>query len=78
MSTTHEITILDQNGDSKHVWDADNEIEVEAMRKLFADYKAKGYAAYAVEGKEGTKGKLIREFDPELERIIFAPQMRGG
>lgn len=74
-STLH---VLDSTGDTKLMWDRNNEDEVDAARKMFDDLKRKQYIAYKAEGKEGKKGEVINRFDPEAERIILAPRMVGG
>jgi hypothetical protein len=65
-------------GDVKVMWDRTKKIEVDAMRKLFADLRAKGYAAYTVDDDTGNKGNVVREFDPDAERFIMIPPMAGG
>lgn len=71
--------VMDQvAGDVKVMWDRTKKIEVDAMRKLFADLRSKGYAAYTVNDKDGNKGTVVREFDPDLERLIMIPPMAGG
>jgi hypothetical protein len=76
--TTGELAVMDHTGDMKIIWSSDNEDEVAQARKTFDDMRAKGYAAYRVEGKKGEKGEVIREFDPAAEKIIMAPAMVGG
>ena len=65
-------------GHAKHEWDKSKPHEVESARKVFADYKAKGYAAYRIDPKSGDKGDVIKEFDPAAERIILTPPFAGG
>jgi hypothetical protein len=74
----NEIIVLDHTGDSNHIWDPENEVEVEAAKQLFDSLKKKGYVAYKVEGKKGEKGEVMREWDPDAGRMIMAPPMRGG
>lgn len=64
-------------GDLKVIWDSDNDEEVEAAREQFNSLTGKGYMAYSVTGR-GRKGEQIREFDPDAEKIILAPALRGG
>lgn len=64
-------------GDTKLIWDGGNQDEVDAARETFKRLKGKGYAAYAVK-KDGEKGKVVTEFDPEAEKIIMAPAVVGG
>lgn len=72
-----ELTIIDRSGDTKLIWSKDNEDEVENAERTFNDLKKKGFAAYAVK-KGGKKGKVINGFDPDAEKIIMAPLLRGG
>jgi hypothetical protein len=72
------MAVINESGDKKTIWDRNNATEVEAARNEFDFFKGKGYMAYKVEGKEGRRGEVLREFDPAAERIIFAPAMQGG
>lgn len=72
-----EFIVLDRTGDTKYMWDARNQVEVDAARKQFTELRSKGYLAYKVD-KKGEKAEQVNEFDPGLERIIFAPAMVGG
>jgi hypothetical protein len=72
------LTTLDREGDTKIIWDPENEDEVAAARQLFDSLKEKRFVAYSVTGKKGEKGEVIKEFDPELEMIIMSPPMVGG
>jgi hypothetical protein len=72
------LEIVDPKGDTKVIWDSENEDEVKAAEELFNSLRKKGHLAYAVVGEKGEKGEVIKKFDPELERIILAPAMAGG
>jgi len=72
-----EMMILDQTGDTKTVWDANNPDEVEVARTQFNALKKKGYLAYAVK-KGGERGARMDTFDPAAESMILAPAMAGG
>lgn len=79
-SSIHEkstLSVLDGTGDSKFMWDADNEDEVIAAGNQFDELKRKGYLAYSVD-KDGNKAEVIHEFDPDAEKIIMSPQLVGG
>lgn len=73
-----EAQTLGIEGDVKTMWNADVSTEVEAARAQFDGLRRQGYLAFRVTGKDGTKGEQMREFDPDAERIIFAPPMQGG
>lgn len=73
-----EMSILGHKGDTKVIWDADNEVEVEAAREQFDTLTAKGFTAFKV-GKKGEKlSTQIRQFDPDLEKMILIPKVAGG
>lgn len=72
-----EMRILDETGDSKQVWDPDDEDSVEATRDMYNKLKKKGYQAFEVNDKGG-KGKLMLEFNPKAGKIIMAPKPAGG
>lgn len=74
---TGEMCIIDRTGDTKVIWDAKNEDEVEAARATFKSLKKKGYLAYSV-SKDGSKGEVLHDFDPKAEKIILSPAMQGG
>jgi len=71
------IAVLGSSGDTKKIWDKNNEDEVEDARASFDRLRKKGYAAFSV-GKDGSKDKQIFEFDPDAERMIMVPAMQGG
>ena len=71
------MRIIDGTGDTKLIWDSTKEVEVENARQTFNNLKKKKYNAYAVK-KDGEKGTVITEFDPDAEKIIMAPPMAGG
>lgn len=69
--------VMDENGDSRMQWNSKNTDEVEAARSRFEHLKKKGYLAYKV-NKQGDRGEVLDEFDPNAERIIMAGRMVGG
>jgi hypothetical protein len=72
-----ELAIMDTTGDTKVMWDSDNKDEVETAKETFLRLKKKGYIAYTVKGK-GEKGEIMKEFDPNAERIVMTPPAIGG
>jgi hypothetical protein len=73
----HEMSIMDATGDTKLIWNPNNEDEVECARRTFKDLKKKGYLAYTVKNG-GDKGEVVTEFDAKLEKLILAPAVIGG
>jgi len=72
-----EMATLSKLGDVRIIWNPDIPAEVAAAKKSFDDLTKKGHLAFAVR-RTGDKGDQIREFDPDAEKIILAPPMRGG
>jgi hypothetical protein len=52
-------------------------VEVKIARKVFKQYKKKGYRAFKMTDK-GDRGKPVKEFDPDAGCILFIPLMAGG
>lgn len=72
-----EMAVMGKEGDTKLIWDSDEDAEVENARRSFNDLKKKGFAAFSV-NKKGEQGSQIHEFDPKAEKIIMVPAMQGG
>ena len=75
---TGEMCVLDRTGDTRLTWDANNTDEVASVRRTFDELKGKGYLAYTVKPGDGAKGEVITAFDPNAQKVILAPPMRGG
>ena len=74
----HQMSIMNGNGDTKLIWDIDNEDEVAAAEAMFEELvKVKKFLAYTVDNK-GEQAEVVREFDPEAAAYILAPQTVGG
>jgi hypothetical protein len=61
----------------KLTWSADNREEVATARRMFDEQRKKGWIAYTVK-RNGEKGSVIREFDPDAEMIIMSEPLVGG
>ncbi len=73
-----QMSVMGKEGDTKIIWDRKKVEEVEHAKKSFDEFRKKGYAAYKVTGEKGEKGEVLYSFNPDAERIIFAPPMVGG
>lgn len=73
----NEMSVMDETGDTKTIWNPENVDEVQAARDTFDLLKRKNYLAYSVKN-DGEKGNIIRKFDPELGKIIMVPPVIGG
>ena len=69
--------ILDTTGDTRIIWDPDNEHEVSNARRTFDDLIKKGFRAFSVT-KKGDKDVQVKTFDPSAEKLIMQPAMQGG
>ncbi len=72
-----EMAIIGTEGDVKQMWDSENPEEVAVAKAAFDKLTKKGYKAFSVK-KDGEKGKQIDEFDPDAEKIVMTPAMKGG
>ena len=73
-----ELRIMDRKkGDTKTVWDKNDEDQVAAAKKQFDDLTKKGYLAYTVR-RDGKPGRKMNTFDPDAEAVILAPPVVGG
>jgi hypothetical protein len=70
------IRVLDDNGDSRILWNRHKQGEVEDARRRFDEYMKKGYRAYVCRS-DGSKGARVETFDALLEEIIVAPGQAG-
>jgi len=72
-----EMSILDRTGDIKIVWDPHRLDEVASAKAAFEAAKKKKMVAYSV-SESGEADEIIRDFDPNAEKIIMRPAMVGG
>ena len=73
------ILILGDIGrtEARFEWDKKDQKQIEAAERLFNELKGKGFAAFKMD-KVGEPDENIFDFDPELECIVFLPQITGG
>ncbi|MBS1722700.1 MAG: hypothetical protein JSS66_06795 [Armatimonadetes bacterium] len=73
-----QMRVLDKTGDSAIQWDKNSPDEVAAAREAFNSLTAKGYTAYEA-SKSGEKtSKKLTEFDPDIQRLVMVPKVKGG
>jgi hypothetical protein len=68
---------MDRTGDTRHEFDSTNSRAVALAEERFRELTGKGFSAVAL-GRDGAPGKLLRNFDPEVEQTLFIPQLQGG
>lgn len=71
---------LDNKGHTLVEWDVKDEESVAKAAISFDEIVGKGGAlAFKTVVKNGVKeSEVIRKFDPTAEKIVLAPQMKGG
>lgn len=75
----HTLHITNESGDTRLMWDPENRREVATARAAFNQAKAEGMLAYGVKKNGDAKtGEVIREFNPELGKIVMVRQLQGG
>lgn len=72
-----EMSALSKGGDTKVIWDPENEDEVEAAEAQFDALIEKNFLAYEVK-KDGSAGKKLSRFKPRAGKIIMVPAIVGG
>lgn len=73
-----EMSILNHEGDTKVIWDPENEDECDAAEEQFAILMEKGFTAFEVSKRGKKTAKVVKKFDPELGKLIMVPQLQGG
>jgi hypothetical protein len=66
-----------QAGDSKIIWDPENDDQTEIAEMSFDKLKKKGYKAFKVD-KKGDPKTEISKFNPKAGRLIMVPGIAGG
>ena len=69
--------VMDRNGDTRHTFDVSDATAIALAEKRFKELTGLGFRAVAL-GKNGGPGKLIRDFDQNVEETLFIPQLQGG
>lgn len=64
------IRVLDDNGDTRLVWNRRDQSEVDEARIKFDEYLKKGHRAYVCRS-DGTKGRRVETFDAMMEELIL-------
>jgi hypothetical protein len=68
---------MDRSGDARHEFDGADAEAVARAEERFRVLTGKGFRAVAL-GKDGTPGRLLKSFEPEVERTLFIPHLQGG
>ena len=65
------------NGYRTMTWDPETREGQAEAEAVFLRYTAQGYLSYRL-NPSGTSGQIVKNFDPQAERLVLAPQMAGG
>jgi hypothetical protein len=68
---------MDRSGDTRHEFDVADARAVALAEQRFMELTGKGFRAVAL-GKDGSTGRVLGKFDPEVEQTLFIPQLQGG
>jgi hypothetical protein len=69
--------VLDRTGNTCHEIDPADEAAVAAAEAWFRELTGKGFRA-AAPGRNRVAGKIVGEFDPTIDQVLFIPQLQGG
>ena len=69
--------VMNHHGDTRHEFDAADVEAVALAEERFRELTGSGFRAAALSG-DGSPGRLIRSFDPQVEQTLFIPQLKGG
>jgi len=71
------MRILDSSGDTKVLWEVDDDEALARAASLFDELSSEGKLAFERKGSQ-TETSRIREFDPDAEEIIWVRPIQGG
>jgi hypothetical protein len=69
--------VMDRLGDTRHEFDVADAQAVALAEERFRQLTGSGFRAAAL-SSDGSPGRLINTFDPQVERTLFIPHLQGG
>lgn len=69
--------LVDTHGDVKVEWDKNNLESIAKAKNEFKSLLKSGGSFFSI-NEDGSTGKRVDKFDPELQLLIFIPQIAGG
>ena len=66
--------VMDRSGDTRHHFTA---TDAAVAEKRFRELTQRGFTAVAL-GENGAENRVLKRFDPDVERTLFVPQLVGG
>jgi hypothetical protein len=71
------LITMDRTGDTRATFDTTDSVAIAAAEARFMELTGKGFVA-VVPGAAGAPGVKMKAFDPNVETIVFHPQLMGG
>jgi hypothetical protein len=72
----HEMSVMDEHGDTKVYWDPSNPESVLVASEAYALQITRGCRAFAM--VNDTQGEIMDAFDPNVSSVVFVPPLQGG
>ena len=72
------MRILDETGDTTVAWSVDDPKSVEHARRRFARQRCSAVPIARPAGAPASATRIITEFDPSVDEIIWARPVAGG
>jgi hypothetical protein len=68
--------IMDHTGHTTAVFDKADKVSMDEAEKRFKELTGSGFRAAEVSA--GQEGRLVKAFDPNVDTLLFIPQLQGG
>jgi hypothetical protein len=69
--------VMDQTGDTRHEFDPGDRAATMLAEKRFDELLKQGFWAVAL-ASGGHPGRVLRQFEPDVEQTLFIPHLQGG
>jgi hypothetical protein len=72
------MRILDATGDTAVCWSLDDPVSVDRAAAVFADELRHSVPVARAAGAPGSQARIVTDFDPTLEEIVWTRPVVGG
>ena len=69
--------VMDHTGDARHEFDPADATGLMLAERRFRALREQGYWAVAL-APGGQPGRILRQFEPDVDQTLFIPQLQGG
>ncbi|MET0569561.1 MAG: hypothetical protein ABWZ74_10830 [Hyphomicrobiaceae bacterium] len=69
--------VMDHTGDTRHHFDSSDSAATMLAEKRFHELLKQGFWAVAL-APGGQPGRVLRQFEPDVEQTLFIPHLQGG